>query len=227
MVKPGGLRRDGGEVLDELRADILAGRLAPGTRLKFSELTQRLECSVASLREALIALSGEWLVQAERNRGFRVTPVSPEALVDLGEVRVDLETTALRRAIERGGPAWEMGVLQAQHELEAVPLTEVEGGPIAQLWYERHERLHQVLLSGCGNGRLLSMADTVRSGFEVYWRALEPLPRGSTDQLNAEHRAIVLPALARQADTAVEALKVNILATLAPMLDALRAGSRA
>lgn len=209
------------EVFARLRTEILCGRLAPGTRLKFGTLTAELGCSVASLREALIALAAEDLLDSERNRGFRVKPISAEALQDLTQVRVDLESLALRRAIERGSAQWELDILRAQHDLEAVPIADETTGQISAAWMECHEQLHATLVSGCGSPRLTSITATIRTSLEVYWRALEPLCRGTTEQLNAEHRAIVLPALARQTDAAVSALQANVLTTLEPMLKIL------
>jgi DNA-binding GntR family transcriptional regulator len=61
-------------VYDALRADILNLKIAPGTLLDESELSRRFELSRSPVREALIRLSAEGLIQTLPNRSPVVTP---------------------------------------------------------------------------------------------------------------------------------------------------------
>jgi DNA-binding GntR family transcriptional regulator len=61
-------------VYENLRADILALRLAPGSLLDETELASRFEISRSPVREALIRLAGEGLVHTLRNRSSIVAP---------------------------------------------------------------------------------------------------------------------------------------------------------
>src|SRR5512143_1792260 len=71
------------QVYTRLRADILAGRLLPGSKLRFADLTKRYECSMSVVREGLSRLAEQGLVQSEPQHGFHVSPLSLDDLVDL------------------------------------------------------------------------------------------------------------------------------------------------
>ena len=51
------VRTNKASVFDDLRSDILAGRLEPGSKLPFAGLVTRFECSVGAIREALQRLA--------------------------------------------------------------------------------------------------------------------------------------------------------------------------
>src|SRR4051812_41344464 len=70
----------GEQVYAQLRTDILSGRLLPGARLRFADLTDRYDCSTSVLREGLSRLAEQGLVQSEPQHGFHVTSLSQEDL---------------------------------------------------------------------------------------------------------------------------------------------------
>jgi len=76
----------------------------PGQRLRPTELAGINGVSLNVVREALNRLSGERLVQASPQQGFAVVELTGDDLADLTDVRVLVETAALRRSIERGQP---------------------------------------------------------------------------------------------------------------------------
>ena len=88
-------------LVDALREAILDGRFAPGARLVQEELAARYGTSRIPLREALRRLEGEGLVLTSYNRGSIVRPLSPKDVADLYDVRLALETLAVRRAAAR------------------------------------------------------------------------------------------------------------------------------
>jgi DNA-binding GntR family transcriptional regulator len=88
-------------LVDALREAILTGRYAPGTRLVQEELADAFGMSRIPLREALRRLEGEGLVVITPNRGAIVRPLAPKDIVDLYELRLALESLALRRAAQR------------------------------------------------------------------------------------------------------------------------------
>ena len=84
-----------------IREAILDGRLAPGERLKEVELARELGISRTPVREALLLLQTEGLVDAVPNRGAAVRAHGPEDLDDLYQLRALLEGYAARRAATR------------------------------------------------------------------------------------------------------------------------------
>lgn len=82
----------------ELRNQMIAGELAPGTRLSESSLTGPLKVSRNTLREAFSTLIEEGLLVRKPHRGVFVATLSPAQIADIYRVRVLLECTALRQA---------------------------------------------------------------------------------------------------------------------------------
>ena len=99
------------QVYSSIRADILSGRLEPGARLPFADLTDRYGASMGALREALQRLAEQGLVVNEPQQGFRVQALSVDDLRDLTAARCEIEGLALRYSIAHGDLAWESGIV--------------------------------------------------------------------------------------------------------------------
>ena len=84
-----------------IRAAIVEGRLEPGQRLKEEELARELGISRTPVREALLFLQAEGLVESEPNRGATVRAYEPEEIEDMYELRALLEGHAAHRAATR------------------------------------------------------------------------------------------------------------------------------
>ncbi len=91
-------------VSDQIRGQILAGKLRPGKRLVEDRLSVELGVSRVPVREALLGLSREGLVTLERNRGASVADVTPETVAELVEVRALLEGLNAKLAARRHDP---------------------------------------------------------------------------------------------------------------------------
>lgn len=189
-----------------LRADLLGGVYPPGSKLKSTPLCERYGASVSVIREALSRLAEQSLVVAEPRIGFRVREVSVPDLRDLTSTRIDVETMALRYAIERGTMDWESGLVAAHHRLERTSLLTDDAPPrVSDAWEEAHGRFHAALLEGCDSAWLLGIACTLRDAAEFYrrWSQLQEPGR----DVAAEHRAILEATLDRDADAATERLR--------------------
>ena len=86
---------------ERIRALILSGDVAPGTRLGQVDLAERLGVSRTPVREALRRLTGEGLVAFEDQRGFRVAELALNDVVRRLEVRLLLEPGIARIAAAR------------------------------------------------------------------------------------------------------------------------------
>jgi DNA-binding GntR family transcriptional regulator len=85
-------------LLDRLRMAIYHGELTPGQRLVETELASRYETSRGAVREALVLLSNEGLVERQRNRGAWVRPVSLTEAIEITEVRAVVEGLCAAKA---------------------------------------------------------------------------------------------------------------------------------
>jgi len=102
------------QVIDALVAAAAEGVILPGDRIVEVDIAQRLGVSRVPVREALRVLESQGVVVNEPYKGIRLTPVTEERIDQLIEVRVALETTAMRGAIRQGRNRGEpLGRLQA------------------------------------------------------------------------------------------------------------------
>lgn len=84
-------------VEDALASAIVSGEMAPGELFSAPTLAQRFQVSTTPVREAMLNLEKRGLVEAVRNKGFRVTRMSAEELQDIVDVRLMLEPAAMKR----------------------------------------------------------------------------------------------------------------------------------
>lgn len=81
-----------------IRARIINGSLAPGTEVSEPSLALWLEMSKTPVREALVRLCREGLMEAFPRRGYRVTPITIKDINDLFYLRGGLEGMAVEQA---------------------------------------------------------------------------------------------------------------------------------
>jgi DNA-binding GntR family transcriptional regulator len=71
------------EVAGHLRAAIMSGALRPGTFIRLDETAAELGVSITPVREALVKLRGEGMVQLEPHRGHVVLPLTRQDIQDI------------------------------------------------------------------------------------------------------------------------------------------------
>lgn len=213
MVATGESSSLGQHVYREIRADILSGRIAPGTPMRLAALSKRYDVSSAVVRETLIRLAERNLLVLLPNQGFRVVDTSPEDLADITEMRALLEGLALRRSIESGDVEWEARVVAAHHILERTPFRADGGKGSTDTWSRAHAAFHEALGSGCRSPRLQQMTNLLRDSSEIYRQmSMNEDGTGGRD-VAAEHRELRDLAIGRRADEAVDALHRHLQRT--------------
>jgi DNA-binding GntR family transcriptional regulator len=85
------------KVYEQLRLDILAGRRQQGQRIDLGEVARTYGISPQPVREAIIRLTNEGLVQVLPRRGTFVTEVTADDVVHINQAREMLETYAIRQ----------------------------------------------------------------------------------------------------------------------------------
>jgi DNA-binding GntR family transcriptional regulator len=85
-------------IADELRAQVMDGRLQPGTRVRQEELAAQLDVSRTPLREAFRRLESEGWFDGRSRHGLVVAGLSLDEVHELATVRLTLEPTAARIA---------------------------------------------------------------------------------------------------------------------------------
>lgn len=189
---------------DRIRADIVFGRLVPGGRLRLERLAKDYGASVSTVREILSRLSSEGLVIAEGQRGFQVTPVSPEGLQDVASMRLLLETYALPLSFAAGDLEWESRVVAAHYKLAVMERRMMAGETAGMELWKRYDReFHQTLIEACGSQTLLDLYGGV---FDQYLRYQMVAVVFRGEIAAEEHRLLLDCALTRNAERACEVL---------------------
>ena len=138
-------------VKEELREAILAGKLEPGTRLRAEAVAERLNTSRTPVREALVLLAREGLVEIEPRRGASVRAFDAADLADLYDVRALIEPHAARRAATRVAPA------QLARMRELCRLSEQRGADDEQSVSDQltlNDEFHGIILHAADSPRL-------------------------------------------------------------------------
>jgi DNA-binding GntR family transcriptional regulator len=215
------------QTYEDLKQDLLAAKYLPGSKLKIDQLCDALGVSPGAVREALARLTSDGLVVAEPQRGFVVAPVSAEDLIDLTEVRIEIETRCLRRAIKVGDLAWEGLILSSLHQLSHCPVKIADGDALIMNpeWSRLHSAFHDNLIAACDSTWWLRLRDQLYTQAERYRHLLVPFAKVERD-VDAEHKALAEAAIARDADRACDLLAKHLqmtadvlLASEAPFAD--------
>lgn len=149
---------------------ILTGSLGLGVQLKQEALAKRFGVSRIPVREALKRLQAEGLVQHTPHQGSIVaTQFVPELLETL-DIRIGLETRALKLAI----PLMKTADHKAAREIMA--RYDASDSPLE--WAELNLEFHLCLYRACGRPRLLKMIEEIVRGIGIHLRAQQSYKAG-------------------------------------------------
>jgi len=198
--------RSASDVAAELiREAILDGRLEPGTRLKEEDLARELGTSRTPVREALLVLQTEGMIEALPNRGSVVRSHTREDLLDMYELRALLEGYATRRAAQRISAE----DLERLHESCKRFAKLRRGGQLPELVRE-NLLFHNVILDAAGSERLSRMVRTVIELPLVYrsyiWYSKEQVAISEH-----YHKQVVAALESRDGDRAELIMKEHVL----------------
>jgi DNA-binding GntR family transcriptional regulator len=159
----------GDVIFRQIRKDIISGALPPGAKIKLEQAKERYSISVSSLREILSRLTTENLVIAEGQRGFEVSPASRKELVELGDLRMVLETHAIGLAFAAGNLEWEGQIVAAHHKLSAAESKLLTGDVSRTIDWVRYDwEFHQAIVSACNSATLMAALSSVFDRFLRY-----------------------------------------------------------
>jgi DNA-binding GntR family transcriptional regulator len=169
-----------------IRRRILDNEYPQGHQVLEQELAAELGMSRTPIREALVRLEQENLVQLIPRHGMRVVPLSVDDLRDMYEVLTALELTAIERLAR--STAGDVALHAIDDALDAMDAAIRKRDRDA--WIHADERFHRALLDLCGNVRLKALADVL---WDQSHRARITTVRLRPDlqPSNEEHRAVV------------------------------------
>jgi DNA-binding GntR family transcriptional regulator len=188
-------------VYDWVKNQIRSGTLEPGTRLTEAEIAKQIGVSRTPVREAINRLLSEGQLSHTSARGFSVSILTRQQIMELYALREFLEGASARFAAHHASP----GEIEALRELleEAVDLE------VPQKLASFNRRFHREI-SSAGHNRysekaLAQMADSLElvpgTTFEL---------RGRAEDVHREHLAILDAIASRDPDAAEEAARLHI-----------------
>ena len=206
-------------MLARIRSDIIACRLLPNDRLRMDALRRRYQVGGTPIREALMRLEAEGLVQLEQNKGFRVSAVSKEILLDLMRCRIELENTALRWSIEHGSVAWRPIWWRLSIGFPANADRRARSQVDQRVWSDHHAP-SPALVAACDSPTLLTIRSTRFEKAERYV-ALSIMSKAIHRDDVDEHEGIMRAALARDVAQALKLNRAHIERTTEKVLKSL------
>lgn len=192
-LEPSTLRN---QALRVLRARIISGAMRPGELYALGATASELGVSVTPVREAVLELARERLVELARNRGFRVREVTEHELNEIVEFRKIVEVGAVRLVAERR-------LLDQVGELQELARA-TEKYAAAGDWVgflDSDRDFHLGIMGQLDNERLLQVAGSLRDQSRLY--GLDYV-HGTESLIESthEHTALLNAVMAGQADEA-------------------------
>ncbi|CAL9380420.1 GntR family transcriptional regulator [Streptomyces lavenduligriseus] len=191
-------------VADALRAALIAGELRPGEVYSAPSLAARFGVSATPVREAMLDLAKEGLVDTVPNKGFRVTVVSDRQLDEYTQIRALIEiptVTALARTADR------VSLEALRPAAREIVQAAAAGDLIA--YVEADTRFHLGLLALAGNAHLVEVVADLRGRSRLY--GLTALVRAGRLLASAEEHLELLDALLERDEQAVDAIMTRHL----------------
>lgn len=209
----------GASTYERIKHDIIFGMLEPGAKLKLDALKVRYAASVSTLRETLNRLASEGFVDAAEQRGFFVKPVSAEDIKEIAELRVLLESSALKASFENGDTDWEGALVAAHHKLSRMEQKLLLGDASErELWKRYDWEFHKALIQACRSTNLLALHEII---FDKYLRYQMLVLTYRGQEAADEHRAMFEAALARDVPKAQSVLEAHVMKGLRHTLDSM------
>jgi DNA-binding GntR family transcriptional regulator len=181
----------------ELKRRLLDNEMQAGAQFLEQELAEMLGMSRTPVREAMIRLAEEGMVEVRPRHGMRVLPVSAKDMREIYEILTSLESTAAEQVARRGLSPDELAVLQVSVD-EMEEALEIDD---RRRWADADERFHLLLVEYCGNERLRSLVETFwdqAHRARLITLSLRPKPTAS----NRDHAAVVDAIARRDAEAA-------------------------
>lgn len=201
----------------QLKHSILTNEFPPGYQALEPEIAKNLGVSRTPVREALIRLEAEKLIELVPRRGMRVLPLVPEDIIEINQVLTGLECIAVELLGKQhcGADVLRPMADSIKEMQDALVEDNIDN------WAQAEEKFHRLLVSLAGNKRLAMLVETVRA--QAY-RArkitlkLRPKPVSSTIAYSEVFSAIALGEW-QQAKTRHYQLRNEISDILREILD--------
>lgn len=203
-VAPLRRRRLVDDAAQALRSAILNGRLRAGTRLRQTDLADQLAISRTPIREALVRLQDEGLVELLPGGGVRVKLLALDEAVELYDLREVLDGLAARLAARHADAA---SLARLERALDRMARCLERDDP--NQWFPAHVSFHDEIFRSSGHRRLQSLSSVVKLSIRHFHPLLLQTPHRLADAYR-EHHAIFEALAARDGEQAERLARAHI-----------------
>lgn len=193
------------QLCEKIEDQIATGELPPGCALDEATLAEQHGVSRTPVREALIQLAAEGLIEIRPRRGAVVTSIGPGRLLEMFEVMAELEAMCARLAARRMSEGERTDLLAAHQACEAA---RSDQDPDA--YFYCNERFHAAIYAGSHNVFLSEQAQQLQRRLRPY-RRLQLRVRNRISTSFAEHETIVRAIITGDAAAAATALHDHVV----------------
>lgn len=201
------------DIANRIRDDLNKGIWAPGDALRQEELAERYGASRMPVREALLILDAEGLVRMLPNRGAIVVQLNEHDVVEIFDLRRQVETYLLTHAIPRHDA-------KSLARVEAIQL-ELEAEDNHSGWLEGDRQFHARLYEPAAKPRALAIASTLRAQVERFGLQTVSPDTRRMEWAN-EHRELIATARSNDVAACIKVLIEHLDQTQEAVLNRIR-----
>lgn len=189
-----------------IRDRIISYVLAPGAVISENQLANDLGMSRAPVREAVLMLTADGLIEADDSGKSVVAPIGPSDIVDILRVRRALECESIRIIAENGWlTAKQLAELSRMHDKLSASVTAesmIEN-------YKYDDDFHTTIISYSGNRRIMQVIQRMNLQMQrARWLNIAVPTRQQASK--AEHDAIYNAIAAKDEAAAVKAMEAHL-----------------
>ena len=144
------------QVYELLRSAIVLGELEPGTLHSVVKLADSIQVSRSPVREALVMLSDQGMVDFERNKGVRIRQTTAHDLEEVFSLRLLIEVPATHNAAQRMRPS---DIDRLRNALGTVE--EFTQAPTLSVHQDKDAAFHRTIVEFAGNKRMTGVVDNL------------------------------------------------------------------
>jgi DNA-binding GntR family transcriptional regulator len=189
---------------EQIEEKIATGKLMPGQHLDETELAHEFGASRTPIREALIQLASNGLVQIRPRRGAVVSTITPQEMVEMFEVMAELEAMCARLAARRMSAAEHAHLMEAHQACNTACQAHDPDD-----YYYRNEAFHHVIFAGSHNRFLADQARALSRRLRPY-RRLQLRVRDRMQVSFSEHDAVVKAIIEGDGQKAADLLRGHV-----------------
>ena len=194
----------GPQIYQFLLNAIVTVRLFPGISLKEKEITERLGVSRTPIREALLRLEDEGLVQIFPQSGTYVSKIKIQEVLESQLIREALECAVARHAAQKGKDDLYVNLSRKLEDYKVA----LKSGDLKRM-YEKDEEFHRTLANFCFPTRLWKITNQAKLQMDRVRHLSLPIPERQINVLK-EHRWIFQNIADGNEDRAENAMKKHL-----------------